>query len=217
MLQIVRDRARVHRTAEVFTPPWLVDEMLMALFRADPALFHHEHKTFLEPSCGDGNFLVRILHFKIHLNRHRLRDKAVPMADILGSIFGIDLMPDNVQVARHRLLEVVAAHRKCSVEWARAEFGHIVDRNVACGSALEWDFDRWCPKGSETAPVFPERPEIAPPRAPLDPDRLLAQAARASAKDRGKRPRLPAAPRNAVGFAVKPATVYFAPQMELRP
>lgn len=193
MIEIVRDRSRVHRTAEVFTPQWLVDEMLMTLFRANPGLFYYEHATFLEPSCGDGNFLVRMVHYKITLNRHRLRDKRVPMADILESIFGIDLMPDNVQVARHRVLEVVAEHRGCSVEKARAEFGHIVDRNIACGSALEWDFDNWCRKGETPTHQFPERPEL--PTKALDAEKILAAAERARLKVRTKvRDDAPSAP-----------------------
>jgi len=139
---IKRSKERIKRTAEVFTPEWLVDKMLMSLREADPTLFTDASKTFLEPAAGDGNFLVRILHFKLELND---QSKPVPVREILQSIYGVDLMMDNVLLARKRMLEVVAEFLHISYAEAKEEFGEIVEHNVVCHNALEWDFEDWSP------------------------------------------------------------------------
>ncbi len=56
------------------------------------------HKTFLEPACGNGNFLEEILVRKLKLC-HNINDGL----DALQSIYAIDILPDNVQESRDRL------------------------------------------------------------------------------------------------------------------
>jgi hypothetical protein len=62
MSGVERDRARVKATGEVFTPTPLVQEILD---RLDPSLFQDPTKTFLDPTCGDGQFLGEVLIRKI--------------------------------------------------------------------------------------------------------------------------------------------------------
>ena len=54
---IERDKLRIKKTAEVFTPTKFVQEMLDRLNGYDPILFTDPTKTFLDNSCGDGQFL----------------------------------------------------------------------------------------------------------------------------------------------------------------
>ena len=58
MSGVERDRARIKATGEVFTPTPLVQEILD---RLDPVLLQDPTKTFLDPSCGDGQFLGEVL------------------------------------------------------------------------------------------------------------------------------------------------------------
>lgn len=80
-------------------------------------------KTFLDPSCGNGRFLLEIL-------RRRLAN-GMDMADALRTIYGVDLMQHNVDACRDRLLG------------DRTDLRHIVERNIvrADGMAYDYTFD----------------------------------------------------------------------------
>lgn len=117
MSGVERDQARIRATAEVFTPTPLVQEMLDQL---PPELFTDPTKTFIDPSCGDGQFLSEVLIRKLE-NGH---DFEVA----LSTIYGVDLMPDNVALCRDRLL--------CG----REDLRHIVTTNIVCHDALTYDY-----------------------------------------------------------------------------
>jgi type I restriction-modification system DNA methylase subunit len=93
MSGIDRDQLRIKATSEVFTPTPLVQELLDTI---DQTLFTDPLKTFLDPSCGDGQFLSEILIRKI--------ENGSTFEQALGSIYGVDLMKDNVELCRERLL-----------------------------------------------------------------------------------------------------------------
>jgi len=112
--KLVRSRARVKELGEVFTPAALVSEMLDKL----PADCWLPGKTWLEPSCGTGNFLVQILQRKLQAGH--------PPLEALATIYGIDIMEDNIQTARARLLEM------CPVAGAEA----IINKNIVVADAL---------------------------------------------------------------------------------
>lgn len=112
-----RDHARVKATGEVFTPTPLVQEILG---RLDPELFQDTTKTFCDPSCGDGQFLSEVLIRKL--------EHGQDFETALGTIYGVDLMPDNVELCRERLL--------CG----REDLRHIVNRNIVCHDALAYDY-----------------------------------------------------------------------------
>lgn len=112
MSGVERDQARIRATGEVFTPTVLVQEVLDKM---DPDLFVQPGKTFLDPACGDGQFLSEVLIRKL--------ESGQDFETALGSIYGIDLMPDNVEQCRQRLL--------CGHEHLR----HIVENNIVCADA----------------------------------------------------------------------------------
>lgn len=113
---VVRDFERVKNTAEVFTPIKLVQDMLDEL---PVDVFIDPEKTFLDPACGNGQFLSEILIRKLQ------NDIDFPTA--LSTIFGYDIMPDNIQVCRDRLL--------CGME----QYRYIVEKNIICADALQYD------------------------------------------------------------------------------
>jgi type I restriction-modification system DNA methylase subunit len=117
MSGVERDHSRVKATGEVFTPTPLVQEILD---RLDPTLFQDPTKTFLDPSCGDGQFLGEVLIRKME------NDSTFEQA--LQTIYGVDLMQDNVDLCRERLL--------CGCEDLR----HIVEKNIVCADALTYDY-----------------------------------------------------------------------------
>ena len=81
-------------TGEVFTPPEILNEMLFALNETD----WKEGKTFCDQSCGNGNMLVAILEYKLKLGHN--------ITNALKAIYGIDIMRDNIQECRLRLLRI---------------------------------------------------------------------------------------------------------------
>jgi type I restriction-modification system DNA methylase subunit len=117
MSGVARDQLRVKATGEVFTPTELVQEILDQIPTdqwQDPV------KTFLDNSCGDGQFLGEVLIRKME-NGHTFEQA-------LSTVYGVDLMQDNVDLCRERLL--------CG----REDLRHIVQRNIVCHDALTYDY-----------------------------------------------------------------------------
>jgi type I restriction-modification system DNA methylase subunit len=117
MSGVDRERNRVKATGEVFTPTPLVQEILDQL---DPELFRDSTKTFIDPSCGDGQFLSEVLIRKL--------EQGHDFAQALSTIYGVDLMPDNVKLCQDRLL--------CGQE----KYRYIVERNIVCHDGLTYDY-----------------------------------------------------------------------------
>jgi len=117
MSGVEREKIRVKATGEVFTPTPLVEEILDKM---DSELFKDPSKPFLDPSCGDGQFLASVLYRKL--------ENGVNFETALSTIYGVDLMQDNVELCRERLL--------CG----REDLRHIVERNIICSDALTYDF-----------------------------------------------------------------------------
>jgi type I restriction-modification system DNA methylase subunit len=117
MSGIERNTLRVKATSEIFTP---TDEVQTILDKIPMEKFQDPTKTFLDPSCGDGQFLGEVLIRKIE------NDSTFEQA--LQTIYGVDLMPDNVKLCQDRLL--------CGQEHLR----HIVERNIVCANALGYNY-----------------------------------------------------------------------------
>lgn len=117
MSGIDRDRSRVKSTGEVFTPTPLVRDVLGQL---PVEVFTDPSKTFLDPSCGDGQFLGEVLIRKM--------ENGSSFEQALSTTYGVDLMPDNVDECRKRLL--------CG----REDLRHIVEQNIVCADGLRYHY-----------------------------------------------------------------------------
>jgi hypothetical protein len=120
MSGIERDRARVKETEECFTHAWIVQKALDEYEKQCPGFFADPTKTWIDNSCGDGQWLGEVLIRKL--------ENGIDFETALSTIFGVDLMSDNCELCRERLL--------CGFE----EYRYIVERNIVCHDALTYDY-----------------------------------------------------------------------------
>ena len=123
MSGVERDKHRVKQTAEVFTPTPLVLEMLDKLEEQDPTLFSNFGRTFLDNSCGDGQFLSEVVIRKIERSYCTLEQA-------LSTTYGVDLMEDNVNECKRRLAGPNPT----------PEILEIVNKNIVCHDALTYNY-----------------------------------------------------------------------------
>lgn len=117
MSGVEREKTRVKATGEIFTPTKLVEKELDSISQDE---FVNLTKTFLDPSCGDGQFLASVLYRKLQ--------NGIDFETALSTIYGVDLMQDNVDLCRERLL--------CGLE----EYRHIVEQNIVCADGLRYHY-----------------------------------------------------------------------------
>lgn len=123
----MRNKTRVKQLGEVFTPPELVNEMLDKL---PEEVWRDAEKTFLDNSCGNGNFLVEVLKRKIKAGHKPLY--------ALSTIYGIDIMNDNVLECQARLYCIVKQHTK---KRDHRKAAAILRKNIVCADALKYNYE----------------------------------------------------------------------------
>ena len=134
----IKSRQRVAQHGEVFTNPREVNAMLDLVrdesFRLD--------SRFLEPACGDGNFLIEILRRKLSL----LKDIKSPTEwkfqslIAVGSCYGIELLEDNAEACRLRLFTEVREQmgkKNCTPGYEES-LRYMLKKNIVCGDALTY-------------------------------------------------------------------------------
>lgn len=135
--RLVKSKQRVADHGEVFTPSWMVEDML--------DLVKHESERIdsrvLEPACGSGNFLVSVLARKLATVqlRHGKNDfeKRHYALFSLMCMYGIELLNDNAEECRGNLVEVFSAFLGVEEnnEWALAA-REVLLVNIVQGDAL---------------------------------------------------------------------------------
>src|SRR3954469_9787085 len=104
----VKSKQRVADHGEVFTPAWMVEAMLDLVKDETERI----DSRFLEPACGSGNFLVKILQRKlaaveIKYGKHGFERRHYALFGLM-CIYGIELLPDNIKECRENLLQIFA-------------------------------------------------------------------------------------------------------------
>jgi adenine-specific DNA-methyltransferase len=112
----------IKERGEVFTPEFLVEEMLSKL---PVDYFTSADKTMLDNSCGNGNFLVKILELRMKNN--------ITQIDALKTIYGIELDPVNANECRTRL----------SLGSKDVEIWKVLQHNIVCANALDSNHNGW--------------------------------------------------------------------------
>jgi hypothetical protein len=134
----VKSKQRVADHGEVFTPEWMVEAML-DLVKAETERID---SRFLEPACGSGNFLVKIIRRKlaaVELKYGRLEFERRHYALLaLMCAYGIELLEDNIAECRTNMLEVLAEYLNLeeSDELYRAA-SYVLSLNIVHGDALK--------------------------------------------------------------------------------
>jgi hypothetical protein len=136
-MSLFKSRRRVADHGEVFTPSWMVEGMLDLVKDESERI----DSRFLEPACGSGNFLVRILQRKLAAVELKFGksdfEKRHYTLLALMCIYGIELLADNIAECRANLLEILADYLnlKEADDLYRAA-AHVLSRNLVHGDAL---------------------------------------------------------------------------------
>lgn len=112
----------IKERGEVFTPESLVIEMLSKL---PDIFFTSADKTMLDNSCGNGNFLVKILELRMK--------NGITQLHALKTIYGIELDPVNANECRARL----------SLGSKDKEIWTVLQHNIVCANALDANHNGW--------------------------------------------------------------------------
>lgn len=136
-MSLIKSRKRVADHGEVFTPAWMVDAMLDLVKEETERI----DSRFLEPACGSGNFLVRVLQRKLAAVELKYgksdfeRQHYALLA--LMCIYGIELLADNIAECQENVLEVFADYLNLSESddlYRAASF--VLSQNLVHGDAL---------------------------------------------------------------------------------
>lgn len=147
MIKQIKSKARVADHGEVFTATREVDAMLDLVKQETERV----DSRFLEPACGDGNFVAEILRRKLVAAKKRAipprKKKPLPLefekqsVIAVASIYGVDLMMDNVNACRRRLYDIwndeyEAICKNEADDECREAVKFILRKNIVCGNAL---------------------------------------------------------------------------------
>lgn len=151
--KLTKSAERVRKYGEVFTPDHIVKKMCDEL----PAEAWEIGKTILEPSCGTGNFLVEVYRRKL--------DNCKTVSDAvqaLGNIYGVDILPDNVNESRQRLL-MMFRERYPNRDGCTPIVMEILRKNIICA-----DFLALAPK-LQSADTWEEATDASAHKQTVDP------------------------------------------------
>ncbi len=134
----IKSRQRVAQHGEVFTNPREVNAMLDLVrdesFRLD--------SRFLEPACGDGNFLIEILRRKLSIIENIKSQTEWEFKSLIavGSCYGIELLEDNAEACRERLYREVVGQmgRIGDLGDYGKSLRYMLRKNIVCGDALTY-------------------------------------------------------------------------------
>ena len=143
----VKSRERVASHGEVFTAEREVKAMCDLV---DEECRKYD-STFLEPACGDGNFLAEILTRKLSSITEDYERKSLIA---LSSLYGIDILSDNVQTCQKRLYDIWSSSHEFS-QLAKIQAARILQNNIVCGNSLKPDtitFTEWTFRDDDIVP-----------------------------------------------------------------
>jgi len=137
-MNYVKSKQRVADHGEVFTPAWLVEAMLDLVKDETERI----DSRFLEPACGSGNFLVRILQRKLaavelKFGRSDFERRHYALLAVMCT-YGIELLEDNIAECRANMLEILADYLKLeeSDKLYKAA-SYVLSQNLVHGDAMK--------------------------------------------------------------------------------
>ncbi|KEJ93759.1 N-6 DNA Methylase [Pseudosulfitobacter pseudonitzschiae] len=146
-MSLIKSKKRVADHGEVFTPEWMVDAMLDLVKEESERI----DSRFLEPACGSGNFLVKVLKRKLcavelKFGKSEFEKRQYALLALMCA-YGIELLEDNIIECRANMLEVLADYLRIDEtdDLYRAA-SHVLSLNLIQGDALSM-------KGYDGAPI----------------------------------------------------------------
>lgn len=134
-------KARHSETQEDFTPDFILENFATSFFKDE---FSDSSNVFLDNSCGNGNILLYIIKKKL--------DNGSTYLEALKTVYGIDLMPDNIEECYERIKALLDER---DIKYDESEVDVILKHNIVCHDALDWDYKNWRPKPKyENIPLF---------------------------------------------------------------
>ncbi|MFE9181774.1 SAM-dependent DNA methyltransferase [Micromonospora haikouensis] len=136
-MSLVKSKQRIADHGEVFTPEWMVEAMLDLVKDESERI----DSRFLEPACGEGNFLMRVLFRKLTTVQHRYGKSDFELRHYallaVMCIYGIELLPDNVAKCRENMLNVFTAFLELDADDPLCiAAGYVLSQNIVHGDAL---------------------------------------------------------------------------------
>ena len=143
--RLIKSKSRVQKHGEVFTPDWMVKKML-----SEPTIqakIKDIRATFFEPSVGEGAFVTEILHQKLnHVDEISNKSDWVENSLwVVASIYGIELLTDNLIMAKQNLVNVLIEHYQNFYQKELSKntdlyksARYIIDNNIVQGNALTY-------------------------------------------------------------------------------
>lgn len=137
----VVSKKRVADHGEVYTGKREVNAMLDLVKQETERI----ESRFLEPACGKGNFLAEILERKLRVVESRYGKSQLEYERnavlAVSSIYGIDILEDNVVECRKRLFDIFDQNynglfKEAAKDECRNAVKYILERNIICGDAL---------------------------------------------------------------------------------
>jgi hypothetical protein len=136
-MSLVKSKQRVADHGEVFTPLWMVEAMLDLVKDETERI----DSRFLEPACGDGNFLVQVLRRKLaavelKYGKSEFERRHYALLALM-CVYGIELLSDNIADCRAKLLVIFAEYLGLDPtdDLYRAA-DHVLSQNLVHGNAM---------------------------------------------------------------------------------
>ena len=150
--KLIKSKERVQKHGEVFTPSWMVQKMLD--IEGIKESCENIYATFLEPSAGDGNFLVAILERKLEavtlqFDKTNWKTKSL---FALTSIYGIEFLEDNLELARYKILSNY-------MEWYEKNLGERLSVNTGFFKSIKFIIRKNIIRGNTLTKKHPDTDE----------------------------------------------------------
>jgi hypothetical protein len=136
--RLTKTKQRVADHGEVFTPPWMVEAMLNQVKEESERI----DSRFLEPACGDGNFLVQVLKRKLatvelKYGKSEFEKRHYALFGLM-CIYGVELLPDNIAECRQNLLDIFTEYLDLTPEEELHKAAkYVFTQNLVHGDAMK--------------------------------------------------------------------------------
>jgi hypothetical protein len=116
-------------TAEFFTPYEIIKKMCDKIPEED---WRDPHKTFCDPCCGNGQFILAIIYYRL--------SHGVSLEDTLKTTYAVELMQDNLEECKQRIFNMLD---DMELDYDKDLSRTILDANLVCCDFFKWNFQEW--------------------------------------------------------------------------